>query len=137
MDCSDNPQWIVASERLRMKLIIAGSRTLSPTSKQIREVLTDHGWMSRVSEVVSGTAQGVDQAGEDFAMYHGLPIKKFPALWFKHGKRAGILRNEHMGNYADALMAFWDGQSRGTQHMIGYMRKLGKPVRVWNKLEQV
>jgi hypothetical protein len=35
-----------------------------------------------------------------------------------------------MAQYADALVAVWDGESRGTDHMIGEMQKLGKPVSV-------
>jgi len=33
-----------------------------------------------------------------------------------------------MAQAGDMLVAFWDGQSPGTQHMIGCMQQLGKPV---------
>lgn len=32
-----------------------------------------------------------------------------------------------MGDYADCAIIFWDGQSKGTQHMINYLNKLNKP----------
>lgn len=35
-----------------------------------------------------------------------------------------------MGDYADELIAFWDGKSTGTKDMIEYMQKLKKPVEV-------
>ena len=54
----------------------------------------------------------------------------FEADWGTHGKKAGILRNIEMGDYADALIAFHDSESKGTKHMIEYMKSLGKPVRV-------
>ena len=31
-----------------------------------------------------------------------------------------------MGDYADYLIAFWDGKSKGTLDMINYMQQLGK-----------
>jgi hypothetical protein len=69
-------------------------------------------------EVVSGCARGADQLGERWADERGYPVKRFPADWHKHGKRAGYLRNEEMAGYATHLVAFWDGRSRGTKHMI-------------------
>ena len=41
-----------------------------------------------------------------------------------------------MGNYADVLIAFWDGSSRGTKHMIDYMKSLNKQVFIFNFKEQ-
>lgn len=81
-------------------------------------------------EIISGTARGADRLGEKYSMEAGHSLKKFPADWDTHGKSAGHIRNRQMGDYADALVAFWDGSSRGTKGMIEYMRKLNKPVRV-------
>jgi len=95
---------------------------------QIREAINRSGF--QVTEVVSGRAPGVDRAGEDYALYLGIPVKLYPANWSKHGKSAGYKRNEKMAEYADALIAIWDGKSKGTQHMINIMRGLGKPIYV-------
>ena len=81
-------------------------------------------------EIVSGTARGADALGEQYANEHNLPIKQFPADWDKYGKRAGYLRNNQMADYADYLVAFWDGKSPGTKHMIQFMTDLKKPVYV-------
>lgn len=130
------------------KLIVAGSRTLGQGFYSINE--TERAYavdmisdiMSRITafldqedinwwnaEIVSGRAKGPDTFGEWWALSHGSPIKFFPADW-KLGPKAGFIRNEQMGDYADALIAFWDGKSGGTKHMIDYMMKLGKPIRV-------
>jgi len=79
-----------------------------------------------ITEVVSGGASGVDALGERYAHENGIPLKVFPADWAKHGNAAGPLRNKEMAIYADALIALWDGQSKGTRSMVGYanMRKL-------------
>jgi hypothetical protein len=57
-------------------------------------------------------------------------IKRYPADWDTFGKSAGYRRNEQMAEDADALVAFWDGESKGTAHMIDTMAAMDKPVRV-------
>lgn len=74
-------------------------------------------------EIVSGGAKGVDSLGEQFARERDMAISKFPANWKEHGKAAGIIRNSQMADYADMLIAFWDGDSRGTKNMIETARK--------------
>jgi len=78
--------------------------------------------------IISGRAKGADRLGERFAQEHNIPTQLFPADWNTHGRKAGFIRNLKMAKAADILIAFWDGQSRGTQHMIEAMQKLEKPV---------
>jgi hypothetical protein len=80
--------------------------------------------------IVSGAARGADTLGERYAKERGYPVHPFPALWNKYGRRAGFIRNAEMLNYSDALVAFWDGKSRGTAHMIKIAREKGLPTRV-------
>jgi len=83
-------------------------------------------------EVVCGDANGADTLGARYAAERAFDIKHFPARWDILGKMAGYERNRQMGDYADALIAFWDGHSHGTKHMVEYMRSLGKPIRIQN-----
>lgn len=105
-----------------MKVIIAGSRTV--TDLAIIETAIRKADFP-ITEVVSGGARGVDTLGEEYAKKNGIPIKRFPANWDKYGKSAGYKRNVQMAEYADALIAVWDGESRGTMHMINIARDLG------------
>lgn len=82
--------------------------------------------------IVSGQAPGADTLGERYAAEHGLATSLHPADWKRLGKTAGYRRNEEMGMLADRLVAFWDGQSKGTKHMIDFMRSLGKEVLVYS-----
>lgn len=114
------------------KLIVAGGRDFTDYTKAsdeimrlFREKLTGY----RLS-IVSGLARGADALGYRFAEEHELVCHKFAAKWDEYGKAAGPIRNAEMGDFADGLLAFWDGSSRGTKHMIDYMRKKGKRVRV-------
>ncbi len=80
--------------------------------------------------IVSGTARGADTLGERYAQERGYSIEQYPADWEHAGKAAGFIRNAQMASVADALIAFWDGQSRGTAHMIELARKHELQVRV-------
>lgn len=110
-----------------MKLIIAGSRKLEIDVLDIEYAVDSQNlW---VEFVVCGMAKGPDLVGKKWAEGHNIPVIEYPADW-SVGKRGGILRNIEMGDAADALLAFWDGKSRGTKHMMDYMEKIGKPVYV-------
>lgn len=99
-----------------MKIIIAGSRSIE--DYQTIDHYCNKYIILDATEVVSGTARGVDELGERWAKNYGIPVKQFPAQWSEFGKVAGMIRNSRMANYADGLIAFWDGNSRGTKHMI-------------------
>lgn len=112
-----------------MKTIVAGSRDIT-NIEFVRQAISRAPWV--VSEVVSGAARGVDTLGEMVAKERGVAIKRFPADWDSLGRRAGPLRNIQMADYADALIAVWDGVSRGTAHMIKEAEKRGLKVFVFN-----
>lgn len=68
--------------------------------------------------IISGHASGADALGERYAQERGFQLKTFPADWKAHGRAAGPIRNARMASAANALIAFWDGKSRGTKNMI-------------------
>lgn len=105
------------------KWIIAGGRDFSDYN-----LLESEANKLDIDIVVCGMAKGADSLGMKYAQDYKIGLKKFPADWSRNGKAAGPIRNKEMGDYADALLAFWDGKSHGTAHMIDYMRKLNKEV---------
>lgn len=112
-----------------MKVIIAGSRT-GFVARNVFEAIEASPFHGKITEVVCGGASGVDTHGAYFARLRDIPIKYFIPDWDKYGKGAGMIRNKQMAYYADALIAVWDGESRGTKHMIDVMKQLDKPVYV-------
>lgn len=112
-----------------MKVIIAGSRDIK--RKDVRQAIELCPWSGFISSVISGTARGADQEGEQWAGENNLEIERYPANWEKEGKKAGPLRNLEMAKNADGLIAIWDGRSRGTKSMIDYALKIGLRVFVW------
>lgn len=115
-----------------MKVIIAGARAARTdwAAALVARAMKESGWADQVTQVVSGHAPGIDAAGERYATYRAIPIKRFPADWASHGKAAGPIRNRQMADYADCLVALPWGKSPGTRNMIAAMRALGKPVYV-------
>ena len=115
-----------------MKIIIAGSREIKNLS-----ILAEayRSCPFQITEIVSGGARGVDTMGENLAKVLNLPIKRFDASWDKYGRSAGMIRNKEMADYADGLIAIWDGKSPGTKGMIKLMNKQVKPVHLW--LEEI
>ncbi len=112
-----------------MKIIIAGCRDIiGRVSFNLVTYAMAECKFRPVLEVVCGMAPGIDMAGHWWANRNKIPVKQFPADWKTHGKFAGPRRNYEMARYADALVAIWDGESKGTANMIGAMKKLKKPV---------
>ena len=112
-----------------MKMIIAGSRTIEEHiayGECVKWRIENRD--KEVTEVVSGTAKGVDRAGEEYAEYYDIPVKRFYPDWDQHGRAAGPIRNRQMAEYADCLLLIWDGSSRGSLSMKHEMERLGKPV---------
>ena len=106
-----------------MKVIIAGNRTFN--NKQLLFDTMDN-LDIKIDEVVCGEATGADSIGKEWAIKNEIAVKSFPAEWDKYGRLAGPIRNQDMGNYADYLIAFWDGESVGTKYMFTYMQQIGK-----------
>lgn len=114
-----------------MKVIIAGSRTFN--NYEILLKACDF-YLKKTTdiEIVSGGAKGADELGERYAEERGYLIKRFPADWNKHGKSAGYIRNGLMAHYSDALIAFWDGKSKGTKNMIEQAKKNNLNIKIFN-----
>jgi len=101
-----------------MKIIIAGGRTFADYDLMERECDRIIGNYQGEITIVSGTAGGADKLGERYAANRGYSVERHPANWDAYGKSAGYRRNEEMAQCSNALIAFWDGVSKGTGHMI-------------------
>jgi hypothetical protein len=112
-----------------MKVIIAGGRYFDNyelLSTKCDKILQNQDDVI----IISGGAKGADSLGEKYAKERGYKLEIFPAKWDEHGKKAGIMRNVEMADNANSLIAFWDGNSRGTKHMVETATNKGLSVRV-------
>ena len=112
-----------------MLLVIAGSRTAKES--HVRQALMRCPWIKEITKVISGTAYGADKFGEKYARENNLEVIKFPADWDQYGMSAGPRRNKEMAENADALLAVWDGASRGTQSMLSYAKRYGLKTMIY------
>ena len=112
-----------------MRIIIAGSRCFSDY-EMLKEYCDKILVNQKDVTILCGLAKGADMLGKKYAEERGYRLEKYPANWKEFGNRAGIIRNCNMGDNADGLIAFHDGMSRGTLHMIDYAKKKKLKVRV-------
>ena len=116
-----------------IRCIVAGGRGFADYDKTCEAL--DHYFGEAYTRgdtvtIISGGAHGADHMGEMYAKDQGLDLETYPAQWDKYGKSAGYRRNEVMAKTATHLVAFWDGKSRGTKHMIDLATTHGLTVRV-------
>ena len=112
-----------------MKIIIAGSREFD-NYELLKEKVDYYTQNKSHVEIVSGCARGADKLGEKYAKERGWQIHEFPAEWKRYGKKAGMIRNQKMVEFADGLICFWNGESRGAKDVINRAEKAGIKVRV-------
>ena len=107
-----------------MNIIIAGGRDFNDYEKMKAAVLTIYPNIANENHtIISGCAKGADSLGIRLAKELNIQCKLFPANWTAYGKSAGYKRNVEMADNADALVAFWDGKSKGTMHMINIAKE--------------
>jgi hypothetical protein len=113
-----------------MKVIIAGSRNLCKY-EYIEEAIKKSNF--KINTIISGGAKGIDKLGEKYALNNNIELIIYPADWNKYGKSAGYIRNTEMLKECNALIAIWDGKSKGTKHMIEIVKKSNKDFFVLKK----
>lgn len=107
-----------------MKVAIIGSRKLNV--ENLQDYLPED-----TDEIVSGGAKGIDTCARNFAIKNGLKLTELRPEYNKYGRGAPLKRNETIVNYADMVLAFWDGESRGTKFVINYCEKVGKECKIF------
>ena len=118
-------------KKKEVKVAIVGSRTFNSYDEVVAVMST---FISSndvtVTEIVSGGAKGADTYAMDFARRHGLKLIVFFPDYKKYDKQAPLIRNKLIVEECDCLLAFWDGQSRGTKFTLDYAIEKGKPIKI-------
>ncbi len=113
-----------------MKVIVAGSRDITDYDV-VRKALDDARENGlEITTIIEGGARGVDSLAARYATEHGIEHIRVHADWKRYGRGAGRKRNEQMAAMGNALIAIWDGKSRGTRHMIDCARQQSLHVKV-------
>ena len=110
-----------------MKIGIVGSRNFKDyniLSEKLEHIKPE------IKVVISGGAPGADRLAEKWAKEHGKSLTVYPADWLTYGKSAGYIRNADIVKNSDKIIAFWDGESKGTKHTINLCKKNNKECEV-------
>lgn len=111
-----------------MRLAIVGGRDFTDYSLMLRIINQYFVYYELI--IVSGGANGADTLAKTLALEYDLAYVEFPADWDKYGKSAGYRRNKQIVDACDMVLAFWDGQSKGTKHTIDLAIEAKKPVMI-------
>ena len=109
---------------LNISLAIVGGRDftdyalLKKTVDKIREEY-------EITRIVSGGARGADSLAERYAQENDIPILVLKPDWSK-GRGAGLARNKDIVEQSDFVLAFWDGESKGTKNTISRTKRHGE-----------
>lgn len=106
-----------------MKIAVIGSRNV--VINNLEAHLPEN-----ITEIVSGGAKGADRCAREYAMANNIPIREFLPDYRRFGRGAPLKRNLQIIEYADKVVAFWDGKSKGTKYVIDNCRKLGIEVTI-------
>lgn len=109
-----------------MKVAVIGSRNL--VVQNLGKYLPEE-----TMEIVSGGAKGIDTCAREYALAKGLKLTEFLPDYKRYGRGAPLKRNLQIIDYADCVLAFWDGQSRGTKFVIEHCKAQNKPIRIFLK----
>ncbi len=117
------------------RVIVAGGRDFNDYEymrSKLNELIIENITFGVHVKIISGMANGADTLAVRYADEMEFTKILFPANWKRFPRIAGFLRNEDMLSIATHLVAFWDGESHGTKHMIEIARRNGIPVWVFD-----
>lgn len=110
-----------------MKVAIIGSRSLTITN--LEDYLPEN-----TVEIISDCAKGIDSCAKEFALKNSLIYTEFLPKYNLYGRSAPLKRNLQIIDYADFVLAFWDGKSSGTKFVIDNCKKINKPIKIYVKI---
>jgi len=105
------------------KIAVGGSRSIE-SYEMVAGVLRN--LLKEGDVILSGNAPGADRLGERFGQENGIEVKIIPSEWEPHGFKATMMRNEVLLKSSDYVICFWDGESKGTRHMMDIALKAKK-----------
>lgn len=109
-----------------MKTAVVGSRELTLRPGDIKFYVP-----AVTTEIVSGGAKGIDTAAKNYAEEKKYKYTELLPDYKKYGRVAPLKRNDEIIDYADIVVAIWDGKSKGTKYAIDKCNKIAKSLIVY------
>lgn len=109
-------------------VIVSGSRTITDY-QVVKEAIESSPWFGAIDTVYIGDAKGVDTLALRWCKENGITYRIFKANWGLYGRGAGPERNREMIlEGGEAVVAVWDGESKGTRNMLALAKRFDLPV---------
>lgn len=108
-----------------MKLAVTGSRGLTADLSNFAALFQN------IELIITGGARGIDRCAKEYGDKMGIPVRVIAPEYERLGKVAPLVRDRQIVDEADAVLALWDGSSKGTAYTVAYAKKKGKPVRLF------
>ena len=110
-----------------LKLAVVGSRGFKDYECLKNTLDSIHNKIP-ITEIISGGAKGADSLAEKWAIENEVPTTIIYPEWELYGKSAGFIRNREIISLCDRVVAFWDGESKGTQHSFKLAKEQNKKI---------
>lgn len=111
-----------------MRVAIVGSRHFAAPNRVTEYVKS----LPKGTSIITGSASGVDAAVTKAAREAGMPVQVMAASFDELADAAkAAARNQRLVEACDALVAFWDGTSKGTRATVERALDAGKEVHVF------
>ena len=107
-----------------MKVAVVGSRNV--IIDNLQNYLPEN-----TTEIVSGGAKGIDSCARNYAIQNNIHITEFLPDYKRYNRGAPLKRNQQIVDYANEIIVFWDGQSKGSKFVIDYCNKKDKKITVY------
>ena len=111
-----------------MKLAVVGSRTFN--NYALLKKALDEYYGKDIELIISGGAKGADSFAERYAEENKIETLIFLPNRKKYEGGAYFKRNKKIIKACDHLVAFWDGESPGTEMSIKLAHDFDKGVRL-------
>ncbi len=109
-------------------VIVSGSRTITDY-EAVKNAIESSPWFGSIDTVFVGDARGVDALVVRWCKENGITYQIFRANWRFYGRGAGPERNREMIlSGGEALIAIYEGESKGTKNMMAQAERAGIPV---------
>lgn len=115
-----------------LRLLVAGSRYYDQyvvfkqvTVDYVNRFKSPYHTNADVTLITGLARTGADDMTIRLCREMGYNMEGYAPDWNLHGKAAGMIRNTTMGDKCNKGIFFWDGESRGTKHMIDTLVKNG------------
>ena len=114
-----------------MRVLVCGSRKFDDPAAARDAIAVRLNKLPDDAVLIHGGADGADMWADSIAYALQLETHVYPADWEQHGRSAGILRNDDMlDTKPDLVIAFWNGESKGTHYTIHEAKRRGIRVEV-------